>query len=154
MAEVAFREASPPNKGHFIEFSLRVTNIPPASSEALSQVTWKSIQPSKTRDLTDLKSCRGNVRAVGIQQRNWKECRDVASRCSGFWRPSRQEPRYSQPPHKEDFCAGQPKVLDTDWLGNHCDTIRDTSRMPLSPYGGHSLIWRKPSWLPDDRQTL
>lgn len=81
MAEVAFREASPPNKGHFIESSLRVTNIPPASFEALSCVTWKSIQPSKTMDLTDLKSCCGNVSAVGIQKHN---CRDVASRCSGF----------------------------------------------------------------------
>lgn len=26
--------------------------------------------------------------------------------------------------------------------------------MPLSPCGGHSLIWQKPSWLPDDRQAL
>lgn len=87
MAEVAFREASPPNNGHFIEFSLRVTNIPPALFEALSHVSWKSIQPSKTMDLTDLKSCRGNVSAVGIQRHN---CRDVASRGSGFWRSSRQ----------------------------------------------------------------
>lgn len=47
MAEVAFHQASPQNKGHFTEVSLRVTNILPATFEALSQVMWKSIQPSK-----------------------------------------------------------------------------------------------------------